>query len=105
MQLKVDSKPQMFTTLAHYYASESNSNSILQFIALSIRVLLFKLLVIAGDVEQNPGPLTDEGEYIHSKNDNVTLTKTFVTVRPCKLYSHMLQILSLQPFLAVVWAT
>lgn len=61
VRMKVDHKPQLFTIVANYHVFTCNSNSILQFIALSIRVLLFMLLVIAGDVERNPGPLTDEG--------------------------------------------
>ena len=30
-------------------------------LSLSVRVLLFMLLVVAGDVERNPGPLSKEG--------------------------------------------
>ena len=30
-------------------------------LSLSVRVLLFMLLVVAGDVERNPGPLSIEG--------------------------------------------
>ena len=30
-------------------------------ISLSVRFLLFLLLVVAGDVERNPGPLSKEG--------------------------------------------
>ena len=39
-----------------------------------------------------------------AKNDIVTLARTFViyVVRPCKLYSHMLQLLSSQPFWAEI---
>ena len=35
-------------------------------LSLSVRLLLFLLLVIAGDVERNPGPLSKEGDDNHS---------------------------------------
>ena len=47
-------------------------------LSLSVRLLLFLLLVIAGDVERNPGPLSKEGDDNHSIYTNYNNTNTII---------------------------
>ena len=56
-------KPQLSALAIDFHAHPNKWD--LQFISLSIRLVLFMLLVVAGDVERNPGPpkrRTSEGK-------------------------------------------
>ena len=48
------------------------SKRFLYFLSLSIRILLFMLLVVACDVERNPGPETNLGVYTIHQEINVS---------------------------------